>query len=166
MQDEPPVFAVLVTVIPLPISFLPSQCRLCQAGNIPALFPPSPSSPQIFFFPISQPCPTFSFLMKCLKAGKIPNPHPWHTDLAASACPLDSLWLAPAQPCWHRCQDLGTRTTTDIWNTGQGQCDPTGMLQCRTPCGSDILPGSLCPSHLPVTAQRHFWPLGKLQEII
>lgn len=74
----------------------------------------SPSPPQIFFFPLSQACPTFSFLISCLKPGKMPKPHPAHTDLAAAASHVGSLWLGPAQPCWHHCQDLGTRTTTDI----------------------------------------------------
>lgn len=105
-------------IFAIPVQPLPSR-------NIPALLPTpapahSPSSPQIFFLPISQPCPTLCFLLKCLKGGKTPTPRSLHTDLAAAAAShVGSLGLGPALPCWHHCQDLGTRTATETGDPEQ-----------------------------------------------
>lgn len=97
-------------------SFL-SQFHFCHPSADPAKQgtsqPCSQHLPQLTVPPHPKsPSSPFHFLMKCPKAGKIPNPHPVHTDLAAAPSHVGSLGLGPAQPCWHHCQDLGTRTGT------------------------------------------------------
>lgn len=160
-----------VIPLPLPALFLPPQRRPSKQGtsqpcsqHLPQLTVPAhPKSSLPHFTPVSH----IQLPHKPCERRKIPKAHPRHTDLAA-APHVGSLWLGPAQPCCHRCQDLGTRTTTALRNAEQH--DPTGILQLPKALGQDTLweghsPTSLLPSQLPVTTPRHFWPLGKLQEI-